>query len=236
MKKAIKVVAINSSPRGDKGNTALILNPFLEGIKEKKAEVELFYTNDLNILPCRGDMICMKSTGKCFIEDDMEWLIPKIQRADILVFASPLYCDGVTGTMKMLMDRFPSNSYITMEIRNNRLRHPLREGWNVKKAVLVSNCGFWEIENFNPMKNHIKAFCENMNVELVGELLRPHGPILRPMLNNDMPVNDIIESARKAGHELIEDGRVSNETMDNISRPLMPRDEFMQMVNQQMNK
>jgi multimeric flavodoxin WrbA len=40
----MKVLAINSSPRMDKGNTALILNPFLEGMKEAGAEVDLFYT------------------------------------------------------------------------------------------------------------------------------------------------------------------------------------------------
>ncbi|WP_332882068.1 flavodoxin family protein [Methanosarcina horonobensis] len=47
----MKVLAINSSPRMDKGNTALILNPFLEGMKEAGAEVELFYTKKLNINP-----------------------------------------------------------------------------------------------------------------------------------------------------------------------------------------
>ena len=29
----MKVVAINGSPQGEKGNTALILGPFLEGLK-----------------------------------------------------------------------------------------------------------------------------------------------------------------------------------------------------------
>jgi len=234
MKDAMKIVAINSSPRKDKGNTTLILNPLLEGMKEKDAEVKVYYTKELKIDPCRGDVTCMKTTGKCFLKDDMEWLLPEIANADVLVFASPLYCDGVTGPMKLLMDRLPSNAYLTMEIRDDRLRHPLREGWNVKKAVLVSNCGFWEIENFNPMKSHIKAFCENMNVEYAGELLRPHGPVLRTMLENNLPVNDIIESARKAGHELIEEGKISYETMNNISRPLMPREEFLQMIKQNM--
>ena len=37
----MKVIAFNSSPRMDKGNTALILNPFLEGMREAGAEVEL---------------------------------------------------------------------------------------------------------------------------------------------------------------------------------------------------
>jgi multimeric flavodoxin WrbA len=41
----MKVLAINSSPRMGRGNTALILNPFLEGMKGAGAEVELFYTS-----------------------------------------------------------------------------------------------------------------------------------------------------------------------------------------------
>ncbi|KKK41898.1 hypothetical protein LCGC14_1640590 [marine sediment metagenome] len=49
----MRVIAINSSPKMDKGNTALILNPFFEGMKNAGAEVELFYTNKLNINPCQ---------------------------------------------------------------------------------------------------------------------------------------------------------------------------------------
>ncbi len=47
----MKVLAINSSPKMDKGNTAMILNPFLEEMREAGAEVELFYTRKLNIKP-----------------------------------------------------------------------------------------------------------------------------------------------------------------------------------------
>lgn len=42
----MKVPAINSSPKMDKGNTALILAPFLEGMREAGAEVELFYPKE----------------------------------------------------------------------------------------------------------------------------------------------------------------------------------------------
>ena len=66
MKETIKVVVINSSPHKDKGNTALVLNPFMDGMREKGAEVEVYYTNELKIKPCKGDISCMRATGKCF--------------------------------------------------------------------------------------------------------------------------------------------------------------------------
>ena len=76
------------------------------------------------------------------------------------------------------------------------------------------------------MKLHIKAFCDNMSAVYAGELLRPHGPILGVMLENNMSVDDVIESARNAGHELIEDGEISSKTSDNISRPLLSEMHF----------
>jgi len=48
----------------DKGNTALILNPFLEGMREAAVEVELFYTRKLNINPRTGEFNCwLKNPG-----------------------------------------------------------------------------------------------------------------------------------------------------------------------------
>lgn len=43
----LKVLAINSSPHKDRSTTSLILDPFLEGMREEGADVELYYTSDL---------------------------------------------------------------------------------------------------------------------------------------------------------------------------------------------
>ncbi|MCK4722400.1 MAG: flavodoxin family protein [Dehalococcoidia bacterium] len=67
-----KVVAVNGSAMMDNGNTHLILEPFLEGLKETGAEVELFYTRKLDIKPCQGGFICWNKTpGECWQKDDM---------------------------------------------------------------------------------------------------------------------------------------------------------------------
>jgi len=101
----MKVLAFNSSPRMGKGNTALILNPFLEGMREAGAEVELFYTRKLKINPCTGGLSCLlKTPGECFQKDDMQMLYPKLREADIMVFGAPVYCAGIPGPMKNLID------------------------------------------------------------------------------------------------------------------------------------
>jgi len=72
------VVATNSSPRMEKGNTALIMNPFLEGMKEAGVQVELVYSKELSIQPCTGEFSCWGATPcKWHIRDGMEGLLSK---------------------------------------------------------------------------------------------------------------------------------------------------------------
>ena len=44
-----RIVAINGSAKMEKGNTALVLAPFLDGIREAEASVELFYAKRLDV-------------------------------------------------------------------------------------------------------------------------------------------------------------------------------------------
>lgn len=229
----MKVVAINSSPHKNKGNTALILNPFLDGIKDEGAEVELIFSRDLNIKPCLGDFACMvKTPGHCIQKDDMNWLDPKISQADVLVLASPVYCDGVNGSMKNIMDRTLPQILPFFEVENNHLRHPLRTGVKPGKLVLVSNCGFWEMDNFQPLITHMEAYCKNSHDEFAGALLRPHGPALMNMIERSIPVDDVLDAATEAGRQIVRNGEISEETLQIVSRELLPREMYMQILNQ----
>jgi hypothetical protein len=53
----IKTVAINGSPRMEKGYTAMILNPFLEGMMDAGSETELFYAKRLAIKSCSYQLV-----------------------------------------------------------------------------------------------------------------------------------------------------------------------------------
>jgi multimeric flavodoxin WrbA len=233
----MKVVAINSSPNMDKGNTALVLGPFLEGMRKAKAEVELFYTKKLKIDPCQGEFNCwLKTPGVCFQQDDMQMLLPKMAQADIWVLATPVYVDGMTGPMKSLLDRMLPLAQPFYSLCDDHCRHPMRDETKVTKLVLVSNCGFWEMDNFTPLVVHMKAVSKNVGGEFAGALLRPHGPALRGMMEMGMPVNDIFEAASEAGRQLVEDGRMSPETLKVVSRELLPLERYVQIGNQRFQE
>ncbi len=229
----MKVLAFNGSPRKDKGNTAAILNPFLDGMRKSGADVELYYTKDLKINPCQGEVNCwLKTPGQCFQQDDMQMIYPKMQ-ADLIVFASPVYVDGMTGSMKNLIDRLIPVVEPFIELRDGHCRHPLRTNAGTKpgKVVLVSVCGFWEMDNFEPLLIHTKAICRNLNREFSGALLRPCASVFRGMLARGAPVKDISEAIEESGRQLVVDGVISEDTLNTISREVMPREQFVEMVN-----
>ena len=233
----MKVLAFNSSPNMENGNTALILNPFLKGMREAGADVELFYTKNLKINPCQSDFNCwFKTLGQCFQKDDMQMLSPKLD-ADIIVFATPLYVDGMNGSMKNLMDRMLPLLQPYFQLRDGHCRHPLRVNIEGRQVVLISTCGLWEMDNFDSLVFHMKAICRNMNREFAGALLRPHGSVLKGMLSMGAPVKDIIEAAEEAGRQLVKDRKMSANTLAVISpRPLIPLEVYIQNLNQTFNQ
>ncbi len=233
----MKVLAINGSPRMEKGNTALILDPFLDGMRSAGAEVELLYTSKLNINPCKGDFNCwLKTPGRCHQDDDMQLVHPKLRAADVWVFATPVYVWGVTGPLKNLMDRIIPLVEPEITIHDGHCSHPLRAGTKRSQIVLVSNCGFWEMDNFGPLLAQFEALCRIIGFEFAGALLRPAGPLLGAMLEMGAPVQDVLDAARQAGSELVRTGALPARPLQIVSRDLMPRENYVQSLNQNIHE
>jgi multimeric flavodoxin WrbA len=232
----MKVLAINGSPHMGEGNTALILDPFLEGMKEARAEVELFYTKKLDIKPCNGDMSCwLKHPGECIIKDDMQPLYPKLREAEVIVYATPVYCAGMTGPLKNFMDR------------QVPIHFPGQEWSKTQEFVLVSTCGAWELDMFTPLLVQMEALGqlgEDNPIEFAGALLRPHAECLKEMLKTEegRPIaEEALKAAKAAGRQLVEDGTMAEETLKIVSRELMTQEmynkaaeEFFQQTRESM--
>jgi multimeric flavodoxin WrbA len=223
----MNVLAINGSPHTDEGNTAMILNPFLDGMKEAGANVELFYTRKLKIGPCNGDLSCwFKNPGKCGQDDDMQMLLSKIKDADIIVWASPVYYSGITGPLKNLMDR--------------QLPLIMQEQTRKQKVVLVSTCSAWELSMFDPLLAQMKAIYSmtEANSEFVGALLRPMADGMKEMIKagETRSVDEIIQAAKEAGRQLVKEGKISEDIQKKVSKELMPRDAYYKAAQEMMDQ
>jgi len=228
----MKVIAVNSSPKMDKGNTAVILTPFLEGMQQAGAEVEVLYTRKLNVKPCEGCFNCwVKTPGVCIHKDDMPAILPKIHGADIWVLATPLYVDGMTGPMKNMLDRIIPGALPFFEQRDGHNRHPGRSGTKGGKIVLVSNCGFWELDNFDALVTHIEAISRNTGRVFAGALLRPHAGGLKTMSARGHILDDVLLAAKQSGQQLIRDGEITRETLNRVSQEVMSRENYTNIVN-----
>jgi multimeric flavodoxin WrbA len=134
----MKVLAFNASPLMERGNTALLLEPFLEGMRQEGCEVELFFTCRLHVEPCLGERGCWtKTPGKCVQDDDVKMLLLKVRDAGIIVFATPVYVDGMPGNLKNLIDRLIPTVEPYFVVREGHCRHPPRQPHKHSKVVLV---------------------------------------------------------------------------------------------------
>jgi multimeric flavodoxin WrbA len=228
----MKVLALNGSPR--RAATAHVLDLFLEGVEEAGGEVELVRISKLDVKPCRGCFTCWTTTpGECIQKDDMTDMLPRLDEADVVVIGTPVYVDGMTGLMKNFLDRMIPLDNGKVVIRDGHCRHPRRSGRDSSKVVLVSVCGFHEMDNFDPLVMHVKALCKNMNAEYVGAVLRPYAWALSALPSRGIDVSDVVDAIRDAGRQLVEKGKFEDDTLKTISKELIPQDIVAQVISSQ---
>lgn len=116
------------------GNTEQIIN-LIEAYLRRKAELpgtafeyEYISLSDLNLTFCRGCRLCFdKGETKCPLHDGLLDLYAKLQEADGVIFASPVYVEDVNGIMKNFIDRMAFNCH--------------RPSFPGKTALIVSTSG-----------------------------------------------------------------------------------------------
>jgi multimeric flavodoxin WrbA len=227
----MKIVAFNGSPRGKRSNTDRILQPFLEGAREAGAETEAIYLKDKQINYCQGCFTCWaKTPGVCIHKDDMPALLEKMLRADIVVYATPLYIFSVTAQMKAFMDRhIPSLDPHIVKLGDHYI-HPTRYETAGRRVVLISNCGFPERHHFDALVETFRLMTDGPNSELIGTILCPAGELLHvEALQGSL--RWYFDAARQAGREIVQMGHITAETQATLDRDLVPLETYVMMAN-----
>ena len=107
----MRILILNGSPR-PKGNTKRMIGAFCEGLEKAGHEWDVTDVCRLNIHGCLACEYCHgKGNGQCVQKDDMQNVYHLLQKADMLVIASPIYYHGLTGQLKCCIDRFYAMLY-----------------------------------------------------------------------------------------------------------------------------
>jgi len=223
-----RVLAINGSARMEKGHTQKILSVFIEGMKEANATVETIFAKRFKIRPCLGDFQCWyDKVGKCIQNDDMEKLYPKFREADILVLAIPIYFP-LPGEIQNLLNRLMPLVEPILEFRDGRTRAKFHDDVKISKIVLVSTGGWWEKDNMAILVHFVEHMAKDANVEFTGAVLRPHAFRLN---ENKKKEEEVLNAAKSAGAQLVTEGKMSPDTLETISQPLVPEKDLRERYN-----
>lgn len=225
----MKVLAINGSARMEKGYTAMILTPFLDGMKEAGAQVELLYAKRLNVSPCTGEFYCWyEKPGECYIRDSMQLVYPRLREAETLVLATPVYLP-LPGEMQNFSNRLLPLIKPILTKSNSRTRAEFHDDVKIKRIALVSTCGWWEKGNFSTVLRIAKEIARDTKVDFAGALLRPQSDVLT---KNKEKAKEIFEAAKQAGFQLAKEGIISEHLLEIVAQPLISENVFRQRENE----
>jgi multimeric flavodoxin WrbA len=223
-----RAVAINGSPRMDKGDTGLVLTAFIQGMREAGTDVEVVNASNLKLTPCScGEMHCWdEEPGECCLEDDMQALYPRLRAADTLVLATPVYIP-LPGDMQNVINRLCPLLEPALKTRGGRTRARFREDVRIRQIVLVATGGWWEKGNFDTVVRIVTELAEDASVDFAGAVLRPHAWLLRRKGELTPDGADVLAAVQRAGYELAHHGVMSEATLEAVARPLVSEEEFM---------
>ena len=234
----MKFCAFNGSPRGEAGNTNILVEEVLKGIQKEGGSTENIILKDYEIKSCKGCFSCWtKTPGECIIDDDMKDLLPKFKESEAVILASPLYVDNITAILKLFMERLiPLAEPFFEKDEKGESVHPKRYD-KTPGLVVISNSGFPEESHFQVLELLFKRVARNFGTKVVGEIYRGAGELLQvknPMLEKQL--ESYKELLQKAGSELVKNGEVLDETEEELKKPLVPHEEYIKMANKYWNK
>lgn len=223
----MKVLVINASPRPERSNTMNITRAFLKGFPQD-AQIEYVTLCRLDIKPCLGCYSCWdKTPGKCVIKDDMQQLYDKIRSADVIIQSFPLYFFGMPSQLKCMTDRcLPFTlPYLGNYVKDESASfHELREeAMHTKRLAVISTCGYVDAQYM--YQALVKQYDLIAGVGKYTAVLCPEGELFVTD-NAKRQREGYLADVTAAGAEFAENGTLSEQTRQRLSKPLLSQKGF----------
>jgi multimeric flavodoxin WrbA len=102
----MKILILQASPRAN-GNTAWMAEEYKKAAEAAGHEVTLVNVSRKKIAGCLACEYCHgKGNGRCIQDDDMQAIYPRLEEAEMVLLASPVYSWSFSGQMQSCITRF----------------------------------------------------------------------------------------------------------------------------------
>lgn len=98
------VVVISSSPRKGQ-NSDTLCDEFVKGAIDGGNSVKKYFLEDIEFSSCKACYACKTPEMKCIQDDGIAPILEDMLKADVIVYATPVYYFEMCGTLKMFFDR-----------------------------------------------------------------------------------------------------------------------------------
>ncbi len=202
-----------------------LLNSLTKGLKEQKVLVEYVNISKLSISPCRGctDDPVFLSNGKCLCQDDMQKIYPKLKTSDLWIFSFYNINNWTAQIFINFLDRMEPLYQPSLSPSSNGNSHISTKG----KVALISSSDSWDNSSTALYSNHLKNFVKLFNRQFIGSIFRPHLWAIGMLQGMGVNLDDIFNAAVDAGRQMVNQKSFSKDTLQTISRPLIPKNLFV---------
>ena len=225
----MRVLVINGSPRSEHSNTFKLTTAFIEGLQsEESCEIFVFNVYQAtNLHDCTGCFNCWtKTPGKCIFADDMP--LAEYLNSDLIIWSFPLYYFSMPSRAKLVMDRLLPLLLPNIQTNEDgQCFHPSRYAIQDKSIVLISTCGFYQLEgNYDSLLAQFKRLYKDNFTPIFcaqGELFSI------PELQDR--ADEYLDYIRTAGREYRKHKAFSPQTQTSLAETLFSPEVFLEMAN-----
>jgi multimeric flavodoxin WrbA len=121
----MNILVVTGSPRKN-GNTEIMAEVFAQSTIETGHQVTVRKLSELKVNPCIACKYCFTHDGTCVQKDDMNDILKDLDKADMLVLASPIYWFDVSAQTKCFIDRMYACA---------------KKGFHIKSIAMLLNSG-----------------------------------------------------------------------------------------------
>jgi multimeric flavodoxin WrbA len=229
----MKILALNGSYRGEKGQTHAFLKLLFSGAREAGAECEEIALSKYKINRCLGCDTCHTADHylKCVYsdKDDTAALFAKIAAADLVIYATPVYVFGISSLLKSFLDRLYgiSDVYQMNVTQSGLMFHHVEQAVCSKPFVSLVCCDNMEDLTPQNIQDYFKIFSRFMDAKQMGVLTRNCVRFFENVDQSEIRQNfpkiaEVVEAYKQAGRELASSGYIRPKTQKRANQEIVP--------------